>query len=164
MYHLRGYEFSMRLKRLNFISSLCTASTASSSFFIFMPFSLKFRSLSSFLGVTIKYITIFVPIDTDLFNAHALFSPSHCLTVSHLCGTHSRTFSTRLLSAKKKRIFVRDVFILVKSVSHPFFEVCTQTQDISEKIHIANIVLVFFALFEKRLKKRRKKHTPYFHS
>lgn len=71
--------------------------------FIFMSFSLKFRSLSSFLGVTIKYITIFVPIDTDLLNAHALFSPSHCLTVSHLCGTHSRTFSTRLLSARKKK-------------------------------------------------------------
>lgn len=111
MYHLRGYEFSMRLKRLNFISSLCSASTASSSFFIFMPFSLKFRSLSSFLGVTIKYITIFVPIDTDLLNAHALFSPSHCLTVSHLCGTHSRTFSTHLLSARKKKDYLYVMFL-----------------------------------------------------
>lgn len=106
MYHLRGYEFSMRLKRLNFISSLCSASTAASSssyFFIFMSFSLKFRSLSSFLGVTIKYITIFVPIDTDLLNAHALFSPSHCFTMSLIYVVHTPEHSPHACSPQEEK-------------------------------------------------------------
>lgn len=91
-------------------------------FFIFMSFSLKFRSLSSFLGVTIKYITIFVPIDTDLLNAHALFSPSHCLTMSLIYVVHTPEHSPHACSPQEEKkeeyLYVMFLSLLRASLIH----------------------------------------------
>lgn len=148
MYHLRGYEFLLRLKYSRFSSS-------SSSCFFLLSFSFLFRSLSSFLRVTTKYVTIFLSIDTDLLNAHTFLS----------------FFASQFHSLSEK--LVRDVFILVKSVSHPFFwslytnSKTWATEDVytdTHSNHWASNCLCDFFSHEGKTSRREKKGNPKFHS